>query len=297
MRRAAKVAVAAAAFSALAQTGARAEAFVLDFESLYTSPSYGYVSRGADLDPTEIDTAPRPDVDNFWTNIGIKLSATDLSGNNNRNLGLFNTYCGAAVPGGSPGCTGGDNDLAAGEGLGTPNFGNALILEEMIDNANPDDHAGGGIIRFDILDDVVLPNLSLGYIALIDDIYAKLTIEYEDSSGNTYFDIVELNNSAGRSRNPGMDNDISYFLVGDVKSWPNGRPPRAYRGRRTNFDFRDPEEFVLKAFEIELSDSGALGEISFNYEVSEPGTLGVLGLGLAGLGVWARRRKARAAAA
>ena len=138
-------------------------------------------SGGQDIDGTTYSTS-LGNVGDIWSSLGITITtSTDT-------VGLFNSNCNAGVSndGYINSCTGGDPDLATGDGTNTTDNiifdtdpqGNLLIIEEGTGDGDPDDRGQGGVITFDF--DSSVTSVKLGSITVVDDVSAGggITVEY-----------------------------------------------------------------------------------------------------------------------
>ncbi len=231
-----------------------------------------------------------------WASYGLSMSATDKSGEHEKNLVLFNSNCNPNLSKTNLlGCKGGDRDLATGTGsytkgdwtIGykTPEQGNVLIIQEHALDSNKswkndvfqtDDDARGGWINFDF--DTAINFDKLGFVDLDDAGVPEFKFTFAD--GTTQI-IENL-----------LDSDPRVSIIGSSSKFESDDSENVVQenGENSLREYSFYLENVTQA-SVKLPSSGAVAYLEYNQvEVPEPLTLAGLGVVTGSLLLYRRRK-------
>jgi len=201
-----------------------------------------------DIDGGSLDFSAGTVITNQYNTLGITVSATGGSDDamifdssnpsgGDWDLGTPNESYGG--PG--KGSGGGSNDIA---------LGNILIISEDGDSQDPDDNAGGGIIRFDFATEVIMNSIGI------------LDIDADEGEQVRLFDVNDV-----------LLNTFDFLQVGN-----NGFQEIVIANLGG-----------IRRMDVVFTGSGAITDFEYT-SVPEPSIIALFGLGLIGLGFARRRR-------
>ncbi|HHP7231474.1 MAG TPA: hypothetical protein ACFCUY_11530 [Xenococcaceae cyanobacterium] len=270
-----------------------AQAFTIDFKNpaVITSDGTRTINTSVELDAIALDSAGGQSIDldlsdgngaqtysttlnnigDLWNPIGL-----DITIQNNKTLGLFNSECvpaggsnSAAAPANIAcdiaGTGDGDPDLATGNGVNpngndpdvnfnTTPQGNLLIAEENVGNGIPDDGIDGDIIV--TFDQNILSQVRLESVTIVDDAEGDIIVTFTDNSTQT----IEFNSQTAGSPIIGTEGTLLNPNNGDqtvdLDEYVAGENALAIIGGFTQQDVAE--------LEIDFLGSGGFGAFAFS---------------------------------